>query len=50
MQKVIDNNFALDKRSDIYSLGMILWEISSCRAPFFKIKGEIDLINHIKQG
>ena len=28
--------FVLDKRSDIYSFGMILWEISSCRKPFPK--------------
>ena len=27
-------NFVLDKRSDIYSFGMVLWEISSCRKPF----------------
>ena len=27
-------NYILDRRSDIYSLGMILWEISSCRIPF----------------
>jgi serine/threonine protein kinase len=26
--------FTLGKRSDIYSLGMVLWEISSCRTPF----------------
>ncbi|CAB4420974.1 unnamed protein product [Rhizophagus irregularis] len=26
--------YVLDKRSDIYSLGMVLWEISSCQTPF----------------
>ena len=29
-----EKKFVLDKRSDIYSLGMVLWEISSCRIPF----------------
>ena len=29
-------NFVLDKRSDIYSFGMVLWVISSCREPFPK--------------
>ncbi|PKY22333.1 kinase-like protein [Rhizophagus irregularis] len=28
-------NYILDKRSDIYGLGMILWEISSCQTPFY---------------
>ena len=27
-------DFALNKKSDIYSLGMVLWEISNCRKPF----------------
>ncbi|RGB24911.1 kinase-like domain-containing protein [Rhizophagus diaphanus] len=36
-QKLNDEkNFVLDKRSDIYSLGMVLWEISSCRIPFIR--------------
>jgi len=36
-------NFILDKSSDIYSLGMVLWEISSCRIPFPN-EGQQDLI------
>jgi serine/threonine protein kinase len=28
--------YILDKRSDIYSLGMVLWEVSSCRTPFYE--------------
>ncbi|UZO02188.1 uncharacterized protein OCT59_020679 [Rhizophagus irregularis] len=30
-QKLNNKNFVLDKKSDIYSLGMVLWEISSLR-------------------
>ncbi|CAB4420985.1 unnamed protein product [Rhizophagus irregularis] len=33
-QKLNDKDFKLDKSSDIYSLGVVLWEISSCREPF----------------
>ncbi|RIA90865.1 kinase-like domain-containing protein, partial [Glomus cerebriforme] len=34
-QKLINGEkFALVKESDIYSLGVVLWEISSCRTPF----------------
>src|SRR5947209_16486544 len=42
-------NFVLDKRSDIYSLGMILWEISSCRISFLK-EEQLDLILRICNG
>ncbi|POG70978.1 kinase-like domain-containing protein [Rhizophagus irregularis DAOM 181602=DAOM 197198] len=35
-QKLNNKNFVLDKKSDIYSLGMVLWEISSCRTPFIR--------------
>ncbi|GBB99330.1 hypothetical protein RclHR1_03490012 [Rhizophagus clarus] len=33
-QKFIDKKYVLDKSSDIYSLGVVLWEISSCCEPF----------------
>ncbi|CAG8518819.1 10479_t:CDS:2 [Ambispora leptoticha] len=29
-----DNEYKKDKRSDIYSLGVLFWEISNCRTPF----------------
>ncbi|RIA78715.1 kinase-like domain-containing protein, partial [Glomus cerebriforme] len=38
--KLKNMKFELNKRSDIYSLGMVLWEISSCRMPFPHLKNE----------
>ena len=41
-----------DKKSDVYSVGMILWEISNGKPPFY-IEGEsygIDLALEISQG
>ncbi|PKK60674.1 kinase-like protein, partial [Rhizophagus irregularis] len=36
-QCYINNNYKRNKKSDIYSLGMLLWEISSGTPPFSKI-------------
>ena len=44
--------YSLNKKSDVYSVGMILWEISSGNPPFY-IEGEsygIDLALEISQG
>src|ERR1043165_1140711 len=38
VQKLIESDYTLDKRSNIYSLGIVLWEISSCYPPFSRIK------------
>ncbi|GBB99328.1 hypothetical protein RclHR1_03490010 [Rhizophagus clarus] len=48
--KLNDRNAVLDKGSDIYSLGMVLWEISSCRTPFPHYKEEWRLYLDICQG
>ena len=51
-----DNNtlqpYMLNEKSDVYSVGMLLWEISSGRSPFY-IEGEhfgVDLIYEILEG
>lgn len=36
-QKLHDNTYRLNKKSDIYSIGVLLWEISSGRPPFEKV-------------
>ncbi|GBB83464.1 hypothetical protein RclHR1_01020005 [Rhizophagus clarus] len=33
-QSIIKRNYSLDKKSDVYSLGVLLWEISSGQKPF----------------
>jgi serine/threonine protein kinase len=48
--KLKHRHVSLDKRSDVYSLGMVLWEISSCRKPFHNYKEEFSLYLHICQG
>ena len=48
--KGINNkNYKLNKKSDIYSVGVIMWQISSGRRPFYfedeKYDDDINLIN-----
>ena len=47
--KTIGKSFILDKRSDVYSYGIVLWEISSCRTPFPK-EEPLELILKICNG
>ncbi|RIA96983.1 kinase-like domain-containing protein [Glomus cerebriforme] len=44
--------YELNKKSDIYSLGVILWQISSGYRPFYPegIEYDIDLVKEIKKG
>ena len=44
--------YELNKNSDIYSLGVILWQISSGYRPFYPegIEYDIDLVKEIKKG
>jgi serine/threonine protein kinase len=43
-------SYSLNKKSNIYSLGVILWEISSGRSPFYNESSDIDLDLKILQG
>ncbi|KAF0502373.1 kinase-like protein [Gigaspora margarita] len=49
-QCLIKKGYKRDKRSDIYSFGVILWEISSGRPPFQTFKSKMELCFHIFQG
>ena len=42
--------YSLDKTSDVYSVGVLLWEISSGRPPFNKEPYDIGLAVGILQG
>ncbi|GCB81916.1 hypothetical protein scyTo_0021912, partial [Scyliorhinus torazame] len=33
-QQLNDVNYQYDKECEVYSLGIVLWEISSCKTPF----------------
>jgi hypothetical protein len=42
-------SYSLNEKSDIYSIGVLLWEISSCQQPF-KDKSDYSLIVQISRG
>ena len=47
-----NNKYSLNEKSDIYSVGVLLWEISSGKPPFYN-EGEsydVSLILEISQG
>ncbi|CAI2177313.1 5716_t:CDS:2, partial [Funneliformis geosporum] len=51
-KKFKSKSYKLNEKSDVYSVGVLLWELSSGRAPFC-IEGErydFDLINRISDG
>jgi serine/threonine protein kinase len=50
-----DNHYSLNKKSDIYSIGVIMWLISSGRKPFYRfypegVKYDISLVLGIRDG
>ncbi|CAB4379469.1 unnamed protein product [Rhizophagus irregularis] len=42
--------YSLNKKSDIYTIGVLLWEISSGRPPFYNKPDDVDLATEILQG
>ena len=49
-KRLIDPIYSLDKKSDVYSVGVLLWEISSGVPPFHKEDNDMGLIYGISQG
>ena len=45
-------NYKLNKKSDVYSVGVLMWKISSGRRPFYAegVKYDINLILSIHNG
>ena len=44
------NKYTRDKRSDVYSVGMLLWELSSGKTPFEQLTGFDLLLSIIVEG
>ncbi|GBC04292.1 hypothetical protein RclHR1_00560019 [Rhizophagus clarus] len=47
-KKLLNNQYSLNEKSDIYSIGVLLWEISSGRLPFYNESKEYDVALAIK--
>ena len=45
-----DNVYILNEKSDVYSIGVLMWEISSGKPPFESDPYDIDLVLEISQG
>ena len=43
-------NYKLNKKSDVYSVGVIMWQISSGHQPFENIEYDANLILAIQKG
>ncbi|CAB4380950.1 unnamed protein product [Rhizophagus irregularis] len=48
--KVLMGNLKLNEKSDIYSIGVLLWEISSGKLPFHEENYDFSLMYKISQG
>ena len=49
--KIFGNDlYTLNEKSDVYSIGMLLWELSSGNPPFYEEENDIRLIFKILQG
>ncbi|PKY32359.1 kinase-like protein [Rhizophagus irregularis] len=49
-KKFSKDSYSLNQKSDVYSIGVLLWEISSCRPPFKDESNQHRLLNQILQG
>jgi serine/threonine protein kinase len=49
-KKLNSSKCSLNKKSDVYSVGVLLWEISSCQPPFKNVSHDFVLINKILNG
>ncbi|GBC17256.2 kinase-like domain-containing protein [Rhizophagus irregularis DAOM 181602=DAOM 197198] len=48
--KTFNNDYRLNEKSDIYSIGVIMWQISSGRQPFENLEHDVSLILAIQGG
>ncbi len=48
-----DQNYKLNKKSDIYSIGVLMWQITSGRQPFqntnYDVKLSLEILNGLRE-
>ncbi|UZO06312.1 uncharacterized protein OCT59_026641 [Rhizophagus irregularis] len=49
-KKLNDQGYKLNKKSDVYGIGVLMWQISSGRRPFFNYNYDVSLILSIANG
>ncbi|UZO07139.1 uncharacterized protein OCT59_027437 [Rhizophagus irregularis] len=49
-KKLHDQGYKLNKKSDVYGIGVLMWQISSGRQPFFDYNYDVSLILSIANG
>jgi hypothetical protein len=49
-QSIIKPKYSLNEKSDVYSIGVLLWEISSGQKPFCNVSYDLSLALQISQG